>query len=335
MERQRLPGSCTTVLCIASAVVYSRLNAVTCVLLGRSWVGRCFHWNMVGVLSCSYIASPPGSAVAVQVSFGHVVNSPLPPQRPLALAQPHEGCKVVSDSNSRYEFELHSGTVTSCSSEALQLSSNLLLSAARLVGLWRRPAVAAVHELVVQAPDGTARTFRVGTATADVPAQLGERVTVVCAPNKGSNKLRRLVLSTNPPGTQPGEPMLISNHKTGAELQLLRPPPAGSQSAAPGWVLPAAVMLASADAASGLVDPVLPMLITGVAWGVGCCCVFCCCVLVVLLRRGTARQLSLQRYLFQPGSQKMRRRTIASLQLCAQTATQRQQVQGFKRGNSD
>jgi hypothetical protein len=198
-----------------------------------------------------------------QVSFGHVVNSPLPPQRPLAVVQPQEGCKVVSDSNSRYEFELFSGSVTSCSSEALQPSDNPLLAAARLLGVWRRLPVSAVHEMVVMAPDGTSRTFRMGTATADVPAQLGERVTVVCAPNKGRNKLKRLVLSTSPPGTQPGQPMLICNHKTGAELQLLRPPLPGSQSTVPGWLLPAAVLLAGGDAASSLLDPSLPLLIGG------------------------------------------------------------------------
>jgi hypothetical protein len=199
----------------------------------------------------------------LQVSFGHVVNSPLPPQRPLAVVQPQEGCKVVSDSNSRYEFELFSGSVTSCSSEALQPSDNPLLAAARLLGVWRRLPVSAVHEMVVMAPDGTSRTFRMGTATADVPAQLGERVTVVCAPNKGRNKLKRLVLSTSPPGTQPGQPMLICNHRTGAELQLLRPPLPGSQSTVPGWLLPAAVLLAGGDAASSLLDPSLPLLIGG------------------------------------------------------------------------
>lgn len=34
----------------------------------------------------------------------------------------------------------------------------------------------------MQAPDGTSRTFRVATPSADVPAQKGERVTFVCAP---------------------------------------------------------------------------------------------------------------------------------------------------------
>src|SRR5690242_5989006 len=109
------------------------------------------------------VLPPHLRCVRVQVSFGHVVSSPLPPRQPLVVVQPQEGAKVVSDSNSRYEFELFSGTVTSCSSEALQVNSNPLLAAARAVGLLRKSAVAAVHELVVQAPNGNSRTFRVGT----------------------------------------------------------------------------------------------------------------------------------------------------------------------------
>lgn len=210
------------------------------------------------------------ACMPAQVSFGHVVASPLPPRQPLAVVQPQEGAKVVSDSNSRYEFELFSGTVSSCSSEALQVDRNPLLAAARAVGLMRNSAVAAVHELVVQAPNGSSRTFRVGTSTADVPAQQGERITVVCSPGAGVNKLRRVVLSTSPPGTTPGEPLLISNHTTGAELLLLRPPRPGTATGVPGWVLPAAVLLAGGDAASGLVDPALPVLIAGgVAFAAG------------------------------------------------------------------
>ena len=37
---------------------------------------------------------------------------------------------------------------------------NWLLSAARRVGIWRRPPLGALHELVVQSPDGRSRTFR-------------------------------------------------------------------------------------------------------------------------------------------------------------------------------
>lgn len=115
-----------------------------------------------------------GMPRAEEVSFGFVVSSPLLPTQPLAVVQPQEGSRVVADSISRYEFELFSGTVTSCKSEALQPADGGLLGAAvRAVGLLRKPLVAAVHELVVRAPDGLSRTFRAGTASADVPAQVG------------------------------------------------------------------------------------------------------------------------------------------------------------------
>jgi hypothetical protein len=227
-----------------------------------------------------------------EVSFGHVVNCPLPPQQPLAVVQPQEGGKVVSDANTRYEFELWSGTVIACSSEALQPSSNPLAAALRLV--WRRPPCAAVHELVVQAPNGSSRTFRVGTTTADVPAQRGERVTIVCAPNKGANKLQRLVLTTSPPGTQPGQPMLIANHATGAELPLLRPPLPGTQATLPGWLLPAAVLLAGGDAASGLLDPALPLLIAGSVSAVAASAVVSNTLLVPSLKKLPVKAVTLE-----------------------------------------
>eukprot|EP00878_Enallax_costatus_P010383 GHUV01010836.1.p1 GENE.GHUV01010836.1~~GHUV01010836.1.p1 ORF type:complete len:576 (+),score=142.43 GHUV01010836.1:158-1885(+) len=225
--------------------------------------GLCQQLRVSDALAVLSSIRSQGMQGNAEVHFGHVVNSPLPPRRPLALVEPQEGCKVVSDANSRYEFELFSGTVTACSSGALQLTSNPLLAAARLVGLVQQPPPAAVHELVVQAPDGSSRAYRVGTAAADVPAQTGDRITVVCAPNKGNNKLKRFLFSTSPPGARPGQPMLISNHRTGTELQLLRPPAPSGQTGVPGWVLPAVVLLAGSDAASGLIDPALPMMITG------------------------------------------------------------------------
>lgn len=228
-------------------------------------LGLCRQLRVADALAA--VAGMRGHGVGVgeaEMSFGHVVSSPLPPGRPLAVVQPQEGCRVVADANSRYEFELYSGAISSVSSTALQPGANPLLSAARAVGLWRRAPVAAVHELVVEAPDGGSRAFRVGTASADVPARVGERVTLVCAPARGSNRARRLLLSTSPPGTQPGQAMLVSNHATGVELPLLQPPLPGAQTAGvPGWVLPAAVLLAGGDAASALLDPALPLLIAG------------------------------------------------------------------------
>lgn len=224
-------------------------------------LGLCRQLRVAEALSVMQGMRSQGMPRNEEVSFGFVVPSPLPPGRPLAVVQPQEGAKVVADSESRYEFELFSGTVTSCSSEAQQPSNNWAVAAARAVGLWRAPPVSAVHTWVVRAPDGTSRTFRAATATADVPAQVGDRVTVVSAPERGRSKQRRLLLSTAAPGMRPGEPMSVANHRTGVILRLGRPPAPGQQGGLPSWVVPAAVILAGSDAASALVDPALPALI--------------------------------------------------------------------------
>jgi hypothetical protein len=83
---------------------------------------------------------------------------------------------VVACAESRYEYEVFTGSVLTVTSEALVAQQSLLLVAARAANLWRQPPLAAVHQMVVQAPDGRARTFRFGTETADVPAQVGKSV---------------------------------------------------------------------------------------------------------------------------------------------------------------
>ncbi|GLC33999.1 hypothetical protein PLESTM_000142600 [Pleodorina starrii] len=194
-----------------------------------------------------------------EVGFGKVITSPLAPDRPLTVVQPQEGAKTVADGYSRYEYEVFSGSTISCSSTALVPSGNLLLSLGRAVGLIKKPPVAAIHEFVLQAPDSTSRTFRVGTETAAVPAQVGERVTVVSAPMR--NVRKGGLFNASPPGSKPGEALTATNHKTGAVLPLLRPPVSAEQAGVPGWVLPLAVVLAGGDAASSLLDPALPLLL--------------------------------------------------------------------------
>ena len=58
-------------------------------------------------------------------------------------------------------YELFSGEVVVVRSEDVaDGAQNWLASAARRVAPWLRPAVGALHELVVQSPDGRSRTFR-------------------------------------------------------------------------------------------------------------------------------------------------------------------------------
>ncbi|KAG2423402.1 hypothetical protein HXX76_015367 [Chlamydomonas incerta] len=200
---------------------------------------------------------PTGSE---EVGFGKVVTSPLAPERPLTVVQPQEGAKTVADGYSRYEYDVFSGTCLGMSSTALNGGGNLLLGLGRALGLVKKPGVAAIHEFVLQAPDSTSRTFRVGTENASVPAQVGERLTVVSAPVR--NVRQGGLFNASPPGTRPGEALSATNHKTGAVLQLLRPPASAEQAGSlPSWVLPVAVVLAGGDAASSLLDPALPLLL--------------------------------------------------------------------------
>lgn len=83
------------------------------------------------------------------------------------VVQPQEGTRVVACAASRYEYELFSGAVVSTPrSEATNAATGFLDR------LLKRTACQAVHELVVQTPDGESRAFRVGTSTAAVPAQV-------------------------------------------------------------------------------------------------------------------------------------------------------------------
>lgn len=205
-----------------------------------------------------------------EVGFGKVVTSPLEygsnrTRRTLTVVQPQEGFKMVACAYSKYEYEVFSGKVLTSTSEAVQVSSqNPLISAAKsLLKLPPSPPIAAVHTVTAQAPDGSSRTFRFGTPTSEVPAQVGERVTFVCAPMKNSAKGSRPFFSASPPGRSPGEAMQCTNHRSGAVSYLIKPPTPGSvmSQGPPSWLLPAAIILAGGDAASSLIDPALPALI--------------------------------------------------------------------------
>ncbi|CAG9465420.1 unnamed protein product [Pedinophyceae sp. YPF-701] len=218
----------------------------------------------VEVVKSLRLRSAPGTNA---VPFGKVVRSPLSPTKPLAVVQDTEGFSLHADSYSRYEYELFTGDVVSVSSEALVSQQSVLLTAARSLGLWSKAPVGAVHEVVVRTPDGAARTFRFGTATADVPCQEGDRVTFTCAAGS-SGKNGRFLLSTRPPGWKPGEPMECTNHATNAVTVLSRPPDS-QNTGLPGWVMPAAVVLAGSDAATYFLDPALPAITAGAIGALG------------------------------------------------------------------
>lgn len=138
-----------------------------------------------------------------------------------------------------------------------------------LLGIWVVQTVIQVADVLssvlqVRAPDGLAQTHRFATQSVDVPAQEGERVTMVLAsPSNAGRGLGPIRFNARAPGWKPREPMAVTNHVTGQVLGLMRAPPkAGSKAAFDtSVILPVAILLASTDAASGLIDPSLPRLV--------------------------------------------------------------------------
>lgn len=108
----------------------------------------------------------------------------------LQVAQPQEGSKIAVCAKSRYEFELFSGTVSNTpKSEALNAGEGSLWQ--RL--LRRRDVAQANHSVVIRAPAGESRTFRVATNTEKLPAKVKSLV-VMCFT---ARFLARLVLLLN------------------------------------------------------------------------------------------------------------------------------------------
>ncbi|XP_024026779.1 uncharacterized protein LOC112093130, partial [Morus notabilis] len=117
----------------------------------------------------------------------------------------------------------------------------------------------------VQTPSGVARTHRFATETVDLPAQEGERVTVAAAaPSNVYREIGPFKFSRKAPNFYPGEPICLTNHKDDRESKLLRAPAkdGGSFLTNPSTLLPLVAVLATGDAASGVIDPSLPQLIT-------------------------------------------------------------------------
>lgn len=117
----------------------------------------------------------------------------------------------------------------------------------------------------MQTPTGAARTHRFATETVDLPAQEGERVSIaVAAPSNIYREVGPLKLSAKPPNFYSGEAMCLTNHKDGRESPLLRAPTKneGASLINPSTLIPLLAVLGTGDAASGLIDPSLPKLIS-------------------------------------------------------------------------
>ena len=228
----------------------------------------------------------------------------------LALVQPQEGLKRAACATCRYDFELFSGTVRNITSSAITADDGPVAVVARAAtSLFGQQPASAVHELDVVTPDGVARTFRVGTPGPDVPAGVGQRVTVACAAPDSLDNLvgvarskrdRGLVgklIPARPPRTAGGEPLEVTNHTTETVNRLVRPPAVpgvGAAAAANNWV-PTLVMLTIAgEGASALIDPALPALLLSGATAVTVASAVANSVVVPRLAQLPAGALSLE-----------------------------------------
>ncbi|KAI3951024.1 hypothetical protein MKW92_045562, partial [Papaver armeniacum] len=121
------------------------------------------------------------------------------------------------------------------------------------------------HGSQVQTPTGTARTHRFATKTVELPAREGERVTIsLAAPSSVYRQVGPLKFTTKAPGFNPGEPMCLTNHNDGRESELLRAPSKNERLSllSPSVLFPVLGVLATGDAASGIINPSLPQFIS-------------------------------------------------------------------------
>ncbi|XP_040367995.1 uncharacterized protein LOC112180796 isoform X2 [Rosa chinensis] len=121
------------------------------------------------------------------------------------------------------------------------------------------------HGIQVQTPSGMARTHRFATETVDLPAQEGERVTIaLAAPLSVYREVGPLKFSPKAPNFYPSEPICLTNHEDGRESQLLRAPTKDGSTllTSPSMLFPIVAVLATGNAASGVIDPSLPQFLS-------------------------------------------------------------------------
>ncbi|CAH8382582.1 unnamed protein product [Eruca vesicaria subsp. sativa] len=202
-----------------------------------------------------------GTSPAEEVPFGKVVRCPSC-LIAIAVAQPQHGVQIVTCAKCRYQYELFSGDITSI--ESVELGKDIPLWEKGLRLIQKNKVTSSVHSIVVQTPSGTARTHRFATETAELPAQEGERVTIAsAAPSDVYRQVGPFKFTPKAPNLYPGEPMSLTKHKDGRESILLRPPSKeGDKSLQPSFLIPLFAVLATGDAASGIIDPSLPQLLS-------------------------------------------------------------------------
>ncbi|KAM3289772.1 putative protein isoform X1 [Capsicum chacoense] len=204
-----------------------------------------------------------GSSPSEEVLFGKVVRCPSC-MIAVTVVQPQDGIQVVSCSKCRYQYELVSGSIVSIESEEISMEIPAWRRGLRFLSI-KQNIPAAVHSIVVETPSGMARTNKFATETVDLPAQEGERVTIaLAAPPNVYREVGPLKFNPKAPNVYPGEPLCLTNHRDGRESPLLRAPKKDKTPSLlnPSILVPLLAVFATGDAASGIIDPNLPQIIT-------------------------------------------------------------------------
>ncbi|CAO2837744.1 unnamed protein product [Amaranthus hypochondriacus] len=208
-----------------------------------------------------------GLSPGEEVPFGKIIRCPTC-MIAVAVAQPQQGIQVASCAKCRYQYELVSGDVVNIESEEISMDVPAWRRWLGFLQITKQTIPSAVHSIVIQTPSGAARTHRFATETPDVPAQEGERVTiVVAAPSSVFREVGPFRISPKSPKYYPSEPLSLTNHRDSRESLLLRPPSTITKPSLlnPSIILPLLVLLSSGDAASGLINPNLPQLLPAAA----------------------------------------------------------------------
>lgn len=204
---------------------------------------------------------------AEEVPFGKIVRCPTC-LIAVAVAQPQHGTQVACCSKCRYQYELVSGDIIAIQSEEISVDVPAWRRGLKFLQIWKQSIPAATHSIVIQTPSGMARTYKFATETVDLPAQQQERVTIaLAAPSDLCKQVGPFKLTPKSPKYYPGEPLCLTNHRDGRESLLTRAPSSnGSVSGInPSIFFPLLAVLATGDAASGIIDPRLPQLLSVVA----------------------------------------------------------------------
>ncbi|CAA2996841.1 uncharacterized protein LOC111375476 [Olea europaea var. sylvestris] len=205
-----------------------------------------------------------GMSPGEEVPFGKVVRCPSC-MIAVAVSQPQDGIQIVACSKCRYKYELISGIILAIESEEISMDVPAWKRQLGFLQIVKQNVPAAVHSIVVETPSGVARTHRFATQTVDLPAQEGERVTIaLAAPSNVYREVGPLKFNPRVPNFYPGEPMCLTNHRDGRESSLLRAPTKDRSTSLlnPSILFPVAAVFATVDAASGMIDPSLPQLIS-------------------------------------------------------------------------